>query len=92
MVWIILAITFMCVVMFFGTVSMQVKTQEDEALWVKVKLKVNNDIQASWCKVSPGKGVEFYTLDGEEIDQKENRVSLIEPCLESSTNNPIPEK
>lgn len=65
--------------------------QIDQDAWVKVKVKINADIQACWCRVMPGQGVKFYTLDGQLINQENSRVHIIEPCLESNTSHPIPQ-
>lgn len=78
------------VLIFISTVTMKVPNMNDD-LWVKVRLKINSDIRASWCRVIPGRGVKFYALDGKQIDQKENRVQVIERCLDSCTHHPIPE-
>lgn len=75
---------------FFGTL-MIAPPQINEDAWVKVKLKINSEIQACWCRVMPGRGVKFYTLDGHVIDQEESRVQVVEPCLESNTSHPIPQ-
>jgi hypothetical protein len=76
---------------FFSTITMKVHSY-DEDVWVKVKLSINSDIKAGWCRVMPGRGVNFYDLQGQLIDQNVNRVSIIEPCLESDAKHPIPSK
>ena len=85
--WIFFIIVLICIGIFIGTVTIN----RGECSWVKVKLRVNNDIQAGWLQMKPGKGIEFFTLDKKPISQKKNRISVIEPCLESSVNNSIPE-
>ena len=83
------AVVLAAVLIFIGTLTLKPKHADDDA-WIKVKLKINYDVLASWCRVIPGRGVKFYTLDGELIDQKKERVSIVEPCLDSSTAHPIP--
>jgi len=74
---------------FLGTLTI-IPGRRDGDAWIKVRLRINNIVAASWCRVIPGKGVRFYTLDGSRINQKKDRVSIIEPCLDSSTCHPVP--
>lgn len=69
---------------------MTVPENPDKDVWVKVKLKINSDVKASWCRVMPGRGVRFYDIEGQLINQAENRVAVVEPCLESNVTHPIP--
>lgn len=78
------------VLIFIGTVTMKNPNINDD-LWVKVKLRINSDIRASWCRVVPGRGVKFYHLNGKMIDQKENRVQVVERCLDSCAHHPVPD-
>ncbi len=75
---------------FFGTVNF-VPKKIDNDLWAKVKLKINSDICAGWCRVIPGKEVKFYKLDGSVIDHKKDNVIVIEKCEDSSTDHPVPQ-
>jgi hypothetical protein len=85
-VLLILAVVF---IIFFGTIAIK-GTSYDEDVWVKVKLNINSDMKAGWCRVIPGRSVNFYDIEGYIIDQKINRVSIVEPCLESGVQHPIP--
>lgn len=90
--WILPIIILIAALMiFFGTLNIKTEKTIDD-VWVKVKVKINQHIQASWCRVIPGRGVKFYTLDGDVIDQKENMVAVVESCLESNASHPIPRR
>jgi hypothetical protein len=78
------------VVIFLGTITIKPKKIEDKDLWIKVKLNVGSlETSAGWCRIIPGKCVKFYTLDGSFIDQKKNKVKIVER-LDSSTDHSIP--
>ena len=88
--WIIsILIVLAAVMIFISTLTINPKHKDLDA-WVKVKLKRNANVMASWCRVIPGRGVRFYTLDGDMIDQEKERVSIIEQCLDSNISHPIP--
>jgi hypothetical protein len=90
--WIFSALIVLAALMIFlGTLTIVpgLSDQTQDA-WIKVKLKINSQLAASWCRVTPGKGVKYYTLEGEIIDQSKDRVSIVEPCLNSNTAHPIP--
>jgi hypothetical protein len=82
----ILAILF---IIFISTITMKVYSY-DEDVWVKVKLRINSNMRAGWCRVTPGCGVKFYDIEGHLIDKDANRVSIVEPFLESGVQHPIP--
>lgn len=78
------------VVIFLGTINIKPRKREDKDLWIKVKLKIEySEMFAGWCQVIPGRCVKFYTLEGSLINQKKNKVKVIER-LDSLTNHPIP--
>jgi hypothetical protein len=90
MMWMVaLFILGVVVLIFLGTMNMKVHSH-DEDVWVKVKLRINSNMQAGWCRVIPGRGVKFYDIKGHLIDKDANRVSIIEPFLDSSVQHPIP--
>lgn len=94
MMWIVtIGILFAAVMIFVSTITINpgLDRNEDEA-WVKVKIKHNSNVIASWCRIKPGRGIRFYTIDGNIINHNKERISVIEPCIESSTNHPIPEE
>ncbi|MFA5758417.1 MAG: hypothetical protein WC942_03460 [Clostridia bacterium] len=57
--------------------------------FTKMKIKINNEIRACWCKVLPDNSYVIYTLDGELINTKDNRIVLIEDCCDSRVINTI---
>lgn len=63
--------------MFWKTLNINVPTDD---FWVKVKLRINDEVRASWCRVIPGIGVHFYNIEGHMIDKESNRISIIEVC------------
>lgn len=95
MLWIFIILGVLLI--FFGTITIKVpkKTSDNicgiNDLWVKVKLRINSDIKASWCRVMPGIGVNYYSLDGIFIDRSKDRVSVIEICTDSNPINKVPE-
>jgi hypothetical protein len=89
LIYVAFAVLLAAVMIFFSTLSLRPKHAETDA-WIKVKLKRNYDVVASWCRVIPGQGVKFYTLDGDLINQEEERVAIVEPCLDSNVSHPIP--
>lgn len=79
------------IAIFFGTINIVPKSVDDD-LWVKVKLSINSDTCVGWCRVIPGKEVRFYKIDGSLVDLKKNKVRVVERCIESSIDHPIPQE
>lgn len=92
MVWIVAVSIMLAVLMIFISTLTVKPGCLDEDAWIKVKIRREQDVMASWCRVKPGHGIKFYTLDGTPIDHSKERVAVIEPCLESNVNHPIPQE
>ena len=94
MLWIFIILGVLLI--FFGTITIKVPEKTLDNIcninnpWVKVKLRINSDIKASWCRVIPGVGVNYYSLDGTLIDHNKDRVSVIEICTDSNPINKVP--
>ena len=84
-----LLVLIVVIAIFLGTININSPKIDNEDIWVKVKIKIGSEIGAGWCRVIPGKYVKFYTLDGSFIDQKKNKVKVVER-LDSLIDHPIP--
>ena len=80
-----IVILIIALIIFVGTLTINVRANET---WVKVKIKINDEIKASWCRLVPGKPKTFFNMDGRQIHG--DRISLVEPCLDSNIDNCIP--
>lgn len=82
--WIIaLIIISISLLIFISTLRIRVNET-----WVKVKIRINDEINASWCRLVPGKPKTFFNMDGRKIHG--DRISFVEPCLDSNIDNTIP--
>lgn len=80
-----LLIVALSLMIFIGTLTINVKANET---WVKVKVKINDEINAAWCRLVPGKPKTFFNMDGQRISGE--RILFVEPCLDSNIDNTIP--
>lgn len=90
MTWIIsIGIVLGVFLLFLSTLTVKPGCEED--IWIKVKIRRDSEIMASWCRIN-AKGIRFYTLDGTRIYHTKERVAIVEPCIESGVNHPIPQE
>ena len=79
---IILYLCALTLFLLFATLTIRGNKLIADDIWVKVSFRLNNHIRTGWCRVIPGVGVKFYTLDGEQINHK---VSVVDHFFDGSS-------